>query len=373
MQPGIGNDLLEIWRGAKDTYRDTQNRSRMAEIGGIAGRGDYNKAAALAFGSGDLGTGSSLLQLAQGQKKFDAEDRQQVAGALYAADTREKWDATINFLEKSGHKIDDNERDFANRDALIGQALGPDGQLKQRNDDRSFGLQEKNFNADEAYRNESLALEREKLAREGGKPPQVESFFDQGTGQQYKAQWNSQTQSWDKVGGSKADENGITITNPDGTTTQIGGSGGKVTEGMRRAKGFKASMKSSIESLDGNFDALTIPQNYLGDQAKNFGGRKMMTPEGQMAADNFDEVVGSMLYIASGATLTIPEIGRKKATIIPTPNDSKETIALKKKRLQDLKNAVDIMAGDQPQEQPTGGSGGWTVMPNGVKIRKKTQ
>lgn len=67
------------------------------------------------------------------------------------------------------------------------------------------------------------------------KPPQVEEFFDPASGQQYKAQWNEQTQTWDRIGGIKARSDGMVITtNPDGTTTIVQGGNGnnlpKLTE-----------------------------------------------------------------------------------------------------------------------------------------------
>ena len=181
------------------------------------------------------------------------------------------------------------------------------------------------------------------------KPPAMETLFDEQTGQQYKGQWNPQTQKWDRVGGLKPSDDGMTVYGPDGNPiVTTGAGGGKVTEGMRRAKGFKASMKSSIANLQTTFEALTDPQNYIGDALKDVGGRAIMTPEGQMAADSFDEVVADALYIASGATLTQPEIVRKVAAIRPAPNDSKETKEAKRQRLKDLVDAVDIMAGDPP-------------------------
>ena len=178
------------------------------------------------------------------------------------------------------------------------------------------------------------------------KAPTVDTFYDEVTGQAVKRQWDPSKNEWVNVGGRKADDNGITI-GKDGTV-QIGGPAGKVTEGMRRAKGFKASMKSSIANLQTNFEALTDPRNYIGDSLKDVGGRAIMTPDGQMSADSFDEVVADALYIASGATLTQPEIVRKVAAIRPAPNDDPKTIEAKRQRLKDLVDAVDIMAGDPP-------------------------
>lgn len=156
MQPGIGSDLFEIYKTYKTSKADAEQKNRMLEIGGLAGSGDYQGAAAKALGYGDLQTGNSLLQLAQGQKKFDTEDRQQVAGALSAADTPQKWAATIAYLKQSGHKVTPEEENFTNRDAILGQAIGADGQLRQKNADRSF-------NAEQDYHNQSLGIDRQRL------------------------------------------------------------------------------------------------------------------------------------------------------------------------------------------------------------------
>jgi hypothetical protein len=282
-----------------------------------------------------------------------------IASTLFTAKDPKDYAMRVEYLKSQGIEFDPGEDAWENREALQSQAMSLKEHIAQGKDARDFAFDQTKFAADQDYRGqtlgiqrENLSLEREKMAQPDKPPASVAEY-------EYAKQ-NGFTGSFIDFEQAKKGE-GITMTNPDGTTVTIGGKGGKTTDTMRRAKGFKASMKSSIESLQSNFTALTDPKNYLGDRTKNFGGRAMMTPEGQMAADNFDEVVADALYIASGATLTAPEVERKKAAIIPTPNDSPETIKAKKRRLDDLVNAVDVMAGDAPGVSQTDDGAGVEV------------
>src|SRR5690606_12965851 len=74
------------------------------------------------------------------------------------------------------------------------------------------------------------------------KAPDVKSFFDD-QGREYKAQWNPATKAWEPVGGAKAPGNAITITNPDGSTMTIGGTGAP--------KGYRYNAKGELEPIPG--------------------------------------------------------------------------------------------------------------------------
>jgi hypothetical protein len=181
------------------------------------------------------------------------------------------------------------------------------------------------------------------------KPPTVETFYDPNSGQSYKGQWNPQTQSWDRVGGNKADENGITITNPDGTVTQIGGSGGqKTTEADRRANLLIQQIVSQEPQLMESFDTLAATQNAIGGAAGT-PGRAVMSGEAQNAKDSITNVVANWLYLTSGATATDDEVARQTAMVTPTIFDKPENIAAKKARLQSIIDTMKIRGNIQPQ------------------------
>jgi hypothetical protein len=88
-------------------------------------------------------------------------------------------------------------------------------------------------------------------------PPKVESRYDPTTGREEKVVWNASTQSWDPFGGDKAapDGNGITITNPDGTTTQIGGKGGNAYD-VAEAKNLVETSQQIAKDGRAGSDAL---------------------------------------------------------------------------------------------------------------------
>ena len=201
------------------------------------------------------------------------------------------------------------------------------------------------------------------------KAPTVETFFDPQTGQQYKAQWDEQSQQWVPVGGRKASEGGITITNPDGTVTQIGGSGAKSTEGDRRAASLYDQISKQEPELMAGFDALANPQNYAGAQIP--GGSAIMSSEAQVAADALTNVVANWLYLTSGATATDAEIERQTSMVTPTPFDSPQRVAAKKARLKQILDTMKGRAGVQGAPAPA--DEGWTTLPDGTRIRQKGQ
>lgn len=174
-----------------------------------------------------------------------------------------------------------------------------------------------------------------KFSTTAPKSPTVDTFYDEKTGQPYKGQWNPQTNKWDRVGGNKADENGITITNPDGTTTQIGGSGTKTTEADRRASLLTKQIIAQEPQLLADFDTLATLQNAVGG-ATGMAGRGIMTAEGQMAKDSLTNVLANWLYLTSGATMNQGEIDRQIGLMLPSPLDKPETIQAKKARVQSI-------------------------------------
>jgi hypothetical protein len=82
---------------------------------------------------------------------------------------------------------------------------------------------------------EKFGLELQQALNKTPDAPDIETLFDE-NGAEQKVQWDGK--EWVPVGGAEApsDSNGITMTNPDGTTVQIGGKGTNafdVNEGKR--------------------------------------------------------------------------------------------------------------------------------------------
>lgn len=114
--------------------------------------------------------------------------------------------------------------------ANIGNAFGAAAPALKANRTRQYinehepeiaKLMDMGLDAKDAW---GLMLERRKLANEAPKPPQVETFYDEGTGQAYKAAWDGASRSWQRVGGVKGDE-GFEVTLPDGTSVRQGSFG----------------------------------------------------------------------------------------------------------------------------------------------------
>ncbi len=90
----------------------------------------------------------------------------EITGVLGRADSPEKWARGVQFLKARGHEFDPGEEDFANRDAILGQAMSLKEQMAQSNSDR-------NFDADQNYRKQQIGLEREKLNQSSRPDPKT--------------------------------------------------------------------------------------------------------------------------------------------------------------------------------------------------------
>ena len=175
------------------------------------------------------------------------------------------------------------------------------------------------------------------------KPPEMQTLYDE-RGAEYKAQWNPQSQTWERVGGSKAGSNGITITNPDGTTTQIGGTGGKTTEADRRAGLLAGQMQGSATDALANFETLASAKN-TGAAMGGSMGRAIMDPKAQVAKDAVRNVVANWLYLTSGATASPEELQNQVEMLTPTAFDDDLAVAAKRNRLQAIVDEMNKRGG----------------------------
>ena len=71
---------------------------------------------------------------------------------------------------------------------------------------------------------------------EDPKAPSVQEFYDDKTGQSYKAQWNPKTQQWERQGGTKAPSGTSLTVGPDGTVQFQQGGGNHSPRGRRRTR-----------------------------------------------------------------------------------------------------------------------------------------
>lgn len=152
MAQGPNVSLFDSWQTGKNAaFGDKFNKfklsdlQRMEQARPLMGRalmGDKGSLASLAGidPNAYMDVAGYQSKQAAAQREVSEAEKQKVAGALYAADTPEKWAATINYLEKQGHAIDDEDRDFGNRNAFLGAMQGIKGATQADQFNRGYGL-----------------------------------------------------------------------------------------------------------------------------------------------------------------------------------------------------------------------------------------
>lgn len=138
--------------------------------------------------------------------------------------------------------------------------------------------------------------------------------------------------------------NGITITNPDGSTTQIGGpaGGGKpLTESQSKDVGFATRMDGALAILDGTSepgkdpvpgvaDALTSRMGRVADMDPTGVLRSAQTDDFQRARQAGNEFLTGLLRKDSGGAITKEEMDTYGVTYLPQPGDGAAILADKK-------------------------------------------
>jgi len=159
--------------------------------------------------------------------------------------------------------------------------------------------------------------------------PTVQTFYDE-QGREYKAQWNSQTQKWDPVGGSKASANGIEVVGPDGTTMRIGG-GGKLTEGQSK------DIVYYTQGADAD-EALQKLDKFLPDWSQENAGKLplgignyLREPAFRQAKNAGELFLTAILRKQTGAAVTKEEWERYGPMFLPVPGDDPDTMQMKRR------------------------------------------
>lgn len=124
--------------------------------------------------------------------------------------------------------------------------------------------------------------------------------------------------------------NGITITNPDGSTTQIGGpagSGKPMTDSQANANLFATRMETADKTLA---DLDTQGTDFFASLAsKAPGGNYLLTPKYQMFMQAKLDFLNAVLRKESGAVIGAEELAKGDQQYFPQPGDSPEVIAQK--------------------------------------------
>lgn len=181
--PDISKSLSTMVEASDEFRAKRENKA----VGEAATTGKLSDAANIAFKQGNVKTGLALQDM-------DDEKRTKIAGvigqAALNADTPEKWSKLQASIQKRfpGEEIEP----FEAREGIV--AMHRD-YYKERDDAR----------ADRADARAG-ATHSAAMSAAANKAPDIESFYDDATGQEYKAQWNPTSRSYERVGGVKTAE-----------------------------------------------------------------------------------------------------------------------------------------------------------------------
>lgn len=213
----------------------------------------------------------------------------------------------------------------------------------QANTDRSYGLQVRNQQSDEAYRREQLAIEKAKLGAAG---PDLVELFDEQTGQPYKAKYNPQTGGFDRVGGVKAPNGTMLEVGPNGEVSFQQGMGKPLTESQSKDTAFATRASGALPIIDETGNALTNLGENIGGRAPVVGNY-MKSPQYQRAEQAGKEFLQAILRKDTGAAITKEETEEYGSVYLPRPGDSPQVI--EQKRISRLRALEAIKAGLPPK------------------------
>jgi len=320
-----GKQLRQTDQMNKFKLSDLQRMEQARPLMGKALMGDKGSLASLA--GLDPGSYMDVAGYQQKQAAVQAEmsdaEKQKIAGAFYAADTPEKWNATIAFLEKQGHQFDPEERDFNNRNAFIGMMQGVKGATQADQFNRGYGLDQMNA--------ETSRINAMKRA-EGQNAP---------AGYRWTGEGNLQP-----IPGGPRDPSAPAPTRAIRPTTD-----------QNNAAGFYDRMVDA-ESVLSDPAVVSAATDYK-DKAKAslpFGvGNYLATPEYQRFDQAQRNFINAVLRKESGAAISPSEFENASIQYFPQPGDTPEKIAQKARNRATTANAMKrTAAGALEQGQPQG-------------------
>ncbi len=190
---------------------------------------------------------------------------------------------------------------------------------------------------------------RETIDAGGGrkKAPSIVELFDEQTGQPYKARWNDETGSFERVGGVKARSGMSLTTNPDGTVTLTEGTVGnmpKLTESEGRNSGFYGRGVESQQILnDLESQGTSLWNKTVGNipVAGNFL-RSADAQKYDQAKRNF---INAVLRRESGAVISPEEFANAEEQYFPQPGDGNEVIAQKRRNRDTTIQGLKVSSG----------------------------
>lgn len=174
---------------------------------------------------------------------------------------------------------------------------------------------------------EQQQIENERWEREfaAGQAPDAPEPFTLGTGQ---VRYGPNGEEIAR-GPEKTASNGITYTDANGNTIQIGGSGKPLTEAQSKDTVFSTRAEGALPILD-QFDELLTSRADIAKEWVPFGyGREYQDPQFQLAQQAGNEFLQAILRKDTGAAITPSEQALYGNTYLPQPGDSAEVMRQK--------------------------------------------
>lgn len=199
-----------------------------------------------------------------------------------------------------------------------------------------------------------------------GSGPKLVELFDEQSGLPYKATYNPETKTFDRVGGIKA-QNGMQLTtNPDGTVSMTQGpmKNKPLTEGQSKDMVFVTRATGALPIVDRLGDKLASLPEYAAAHLPGVGNY-FKTKEYQQAEQAGKEFLQAVLRKDTGAAITKEETQEYGTVYLPQPGDSSAVLAQKKVSRQRAVQAIQLGLPPQAILQLEGAGVG--LVPNGTQ------
>ncbi|MCZ4089325.1 hypothetical protein [Sinorhizobium psoraleae] len=255
--------------------------------------------------------------------------------------------------------------------------------MKQADPAYQLGLQKSQLEV-ENLRNPRLTP-ADKLAREKfdyerqNDSPELETLYDEKTGQEYKARWNRETGQFERVGGSKAPSGTSLTVGPNGEVQFTQGGSKSLTEAQSKDTLYATRATNALPLLNQHEQALMSLSENLAEGIPLNLGNYAQSEEYQLARDAGRDFLATILRKDTGAAITAQEEQIYGKMFLPQPGDKPKAIQAKRQRralaveaikagmpataIGNMAKALDAVPSSTDLEVPTD-------IP-GVKIRRK--
>lgn len=125
------------------------------------------------------------------------------------------------------------------------------------------------------------------------------------------------------------------------------------TEQTRRAKQLATVVNPELQTVMTNWDSLSNGGNQFGN-AINFGTGMFTGGDYQSARNALNTIAQSYLYSVSGAAAPAEEVKKLVDSVTPIPFENPQSVELKKQRVQQMVEAINLMAQGGTVQQPGG-------------------